>query len=242
MNMNMKRKTSNSTGLILIILGGLALLNATIFPLLGWDFSLWRFWALGVAAIGLAFVAVPFIFPEQPGLKALFIPGVPILVVSSLLLMGSLFRAWGVWEYLWPTVILGLAVGFLATSVFQRNIWLMIPAIIIGINGLIFQFCAITGWWDAWAILWTLEPLAVGLALLVASGGKRLKLMWSGLILCGISVATFSLMSLVLTSWGGVVGAALLIIVGAGLLARERMPILLKEKSPDEKLVDGFKI
>ena len=238
----MKKQTTNFTGLILILLGGLALLQATIFPLLGWDISLWRFWPLGIGAIGLAFLAAPFIFPGQPGLKALFIPGFPILVVSSLTLWGSLFSAPGVWEYLWPMVILGLAVGFLATSVFLGNVWFMIPAIIIGMNGLILQFCAATGLWNAWSILWTLEPLAVGLALLVASGGKRPGLMWAGLILCGIAVGAFSLMSFVLSGWVSVLGAVLLIVTGAGLLVRGRAPMMIKEKSPDEKLVDGLKI
>lgn len=237
----MKKQTTNYSGWFLILLGGLALLQATLFPVLGWDFSFWRFWPLGVGAIGLAFVAAPFIFTDQPGLKALFIPGFPVLVVSALLLWGSLFNVWAVWEYFWPMILLGLAVGFLATSLFWRNVYLMIPAIIIGINGLMFQFCALTGLWDAWAILWTLEPLAVGLALLVASGGKERGLMWVGLTMSGVSIGAFALMSLTLSGWVSMLGAGLLILAGVGLLLRGRMPLFLVEKSPKEELYDGLK-
>ena len=236
----MEKRTVNFSGILLIALGGLALLHTTILPLLGWEYGLWRFWPLFISAVGLTLVAVPFMFMERRGLKALFIPGLPILVISSLLLWGSIFNAWGIWEHLWPMVILGLALGFTATAVFMGNIWFMIPAIIIGANGLIFQFCAITGLWDLWAILWTMEPLSVGLALIVASAGKRPGLMKAGLIVSTISAVFFSLMSFILSGWVSIVGAALLIVTGAGLLARGRAPILLHEKSPDEKLVDAL--
>ena len=236
----MKNKTANIGGLLLILLGGLALLDGTIWPLLGWEFGLWRLWPLLVGAIGLSFIAAPIIFPKERGLKWLFIPGFPILVSGSLLLLGSIFRIWGIWEHLWPLVVLGLAIGFLVTAVFVHNIWLMIPAIIIGMNGLIFQFCAVTGLWHWWAILWTLEPFSVGLALLVASGGTRPRLMRAGLIVCVAAVGFFSLMSFVLSGWVSVVGAVLLIVAGAGLIAQGRAPLVLKEKSPDEKLVDGY--
>jgi hypothetical protein len=107
-------------------------------------------------------------------------------------------------------------------------------------NGLIFQFCAITGLWDWWSILWTLEPFSVGLALLAASGGTHPRLIRAGLILCVAAVGFFSLMSFVLSGWVSVVGAVLLILAGAGLIAHGRTPLVLKEKSPDEKLVDGY--
>lgn len=237
----MKTRTTNTSGWILIALGSLALLQATLFPVLGWDFSLWRFWPVGLGAVGLAFIAAPFIFADQPGLKALFIPGFPVLVVSALLLWGSLFNFWGIWQYFWPMILLGLAVGFLATAVFWQNIWLMIPTIIIGVNGLIFQFCALTGLWDAWAILWTLEPLAVGLAFLVVSRGTQPALLWLGLALSAVSVGAFTLMSLTLSGWASLLGAAMLILAGVGLLVRGRAGLFLIEKSPKEELYDGLK-
>lgn len=237
----MKNRQANYGGLILILLGGVALLNSAVGTLFGWHFGLWRFWPLLVSALGLSFIAAPILFPRRRGLKALFIPGFPILITSSLLLLGSIFNVWGVWEYLWPLIVIGLAVGFLVSAVFMRNIWLMFPAIIVGVNGLILQFCAATGLWHLWAILWPLEPLSVGLALLVASAGVRPKMIWAGLIVCLISVGLFSLMSLVLSGWVSMVGAVLLILAGAGLIAHGRAPMMLKEKSPKEELIDGLK-
>ncbi|MCB8977911.1 MAG: hypothetical protein H6657_10850 [Ardenticatenaceae bacterium] len=237
----MKKRQVNYGGVILIVLGGIALLNGTLAPLFGWDFGLWHFWPLLVSILGLSFIATPVLFPRQRGLRALFIPGFPILVTSSLLLLGSLFNVWGIWAYLWPLIIIGLAVGFLVSAVFMHNIWLMIPAIIVGTNGLIFQFCTVTGLWDLWAILWVLEPLSVGIALLVASAGVRPRMVWAGLIVCLISVGLFSLMSLVLSGWVSMIGALLLIVAGLGFIIHGRAPVALKEKSPEEVL-DGLKL
>lgn len=124
----------------------------------------------------------------------------------------------------------------------MHNIWLMIPAIIVGVNGLIFQFCAVTGLWDLWAILWVLEPLSAGLALLVASAGVRPRMVWAGLIVCMVSVGLFGVMSLVLTGWVSLIGALLLIMAGVGFLMHGCLPMPLKEKSPDEKMIDGLKV
>lgn len=237
----MKKRQVNYGGWVLILLGGLALLNGTLAPLFGWTLGLWHFWPLLVGVLGLGFVAAPVLFPRQRGLRGLFIPGFPILVTSSLLLLSSLFNIWGIWAYFWPLIIIGLAVGFLVSAVFMRNIWLMIPAIIVGMNGLIFQFCTVTGLWELWSILWVLEPLSVGLALLVASAGVRPKMVWAGLIVCLISVGLFSLMSLVLSGWVSMIGALLLIVAGVGFILRGRSPMPLKEKSPEEVL-DGLKL
>jgi hypothetical protein len=37
----------------------------------------------------------------------------------------------------------------------------------------VLQFCALTGLWNAWAVLWTVEPLSVGLSLLAVSAKTR---------------------------------------------------------------------
>lgn len=79
----MKKRQANYGGLLLILLGGVALLNGTLAPLLGWNFGLWRFWPLLVGVLGLGFIAAPVLFPRQRGLRALFIPGFPILVTNS---------------------------------------------------------------------------------------------------------------------------------------------------------------
>jgi hypothetical protein len=236
----MEKRTSRVSGILLVGLGGLALLHTTILPMLGWDYGLWRFWPLLLGGLGLSLIALPFVYQQRRGLKALFIPGMPILVISSLLLWGSLFNGWGIWDYFWPMVVIGVAMGFFATAVFMRNIWFMIPAIIIGVNGLIFQFCALTNLWELWSIFWTAEPLAVGLALIVASRGERPGLMRAGLILSVLAAIFFSMMSFLLSGWVSVVGASLLILTGLGFLARGRGQLFLAEKMPDEKLVDAL--
>ncbi len=233
----MEKRAMNSSGLLLIGIGALALLHTFVLPALGWEFGLWRLWPLLVSALGLGLVLAPFAFAPR-GLKALFIPGLPILMVGALLLWGSIFNSWGIWGYLWPMVILALAFGFFLAALFMRNIWLLIPAIIVGMNGLVFQFCAVTGWWEAWSILWTIEPLSVGLALLVASGGQRRGLLRAGTILVAVAGLAFALMSMLLSGWVSVLGSAVLILVGVALLMRGRVPVLLREKAPQEKLAD----
>ena len=122
--------------------------------------------------------------------------------------------------WLWPMEILGLTAGFVSAAIYARTIWLMIPAIIIGMNGLVFQFCAITGLWEAWAILWTIEPLSVGLALTLVGARKHLSgLFLAGLILC--SLAAFGIMGmLVIFPWGlgNLIGPATLVSIGGALL------------------------
>jgi hypothetical protein len=118
-------------------------------------------------------------------------------------------------------LIISLAMGFVFAAIYMRLIWLLIPAIIIGFNGLLFQFCAITGLWHWWAVLWTIEPLSVGLALLavnlkVKSPGLRT----AGLILCGFAASMTMMMLTVLGAWLPIVliGPGLLIFAGAGVI------------------------
>jgi len=103
---------------------------------------------------------------------------------------------------------------------YMRVIWLMIPAIIIGANGLVFQFCAITGRWEAWAFLWTIEPLSVGLSLLVIGAKKRLhRLMLAGLIICSVAGVGLAGMTAILSWWLiKILGPMILVFSGLALL------------------------
>ena len=99
--------------------------------------------------------------------------------------MNSILDAWGIWARLWPLEILALATGFLFAAIYRRVVWLLVPAIIIGLNAIVFQFCAATGLWGTWAFLWLIEPLSVGLALLVVGAAtQRAGLSTAGLVLC----------------------------------------------------------
>ena len=87
-----------------------------------------------------------------------------------------------------------VALGFLFAAIKMRVIWLLIPTIIIGANGLLLQFCALTGWWAVWAVAWVIEPLSVGLALLAVN----LKQRSPGLMVAGIAVCAVALLGALL--------------------------------------------
>ena len=219
----MEKRFSVVFGGLLILLGGLALVFSLGGAVFGWNIlGPWRLWPALVILVGLLFVVPPFTVRGKRGLGGLFIPGMPILATGGLLLIGSLFHWWRVWAYFWPMVVLGVALGFLMAAIYMRVIWLAIPAVIIGANGLLFQFCALTHTWSIWSVLWTIEPFSVGLALLVCWVQTRSRgLFWTGLILCGIA-ATFAIFMAAIMHWWliGVLGPAVLILVGLLMVLR----------------------
>lgn len=220
----MNRKLTLITGILLIFLGLAALGITLVMPLLGlsaWTFGVWRLWPLLVIGLGAFFVLFPLLTAGRRGLGGMFIPGVLMLTTGGILLFASIFDAWDVWRYAWPAQVLALAVGFFLATWRTGVVALIVPAIIIGINGLIFQFCAITGWWSAWAVLWALEPLSVGLALLALN----LKLQKRGLFLAGVILCSLAAVGLIGMSflvvgriWINLLGPLILVGLGAFLL------------------------
>jgi hypothetical protein len=180
----MNKQPSLLAGIILILVGILALMFNLAVPVLGlglwWD--VWRLWPLAVVGLSAFLVLPPLFVRGRRALGVLFVPGMPILTTGAILLLASVFDLWFVWEWLWPLEVLALAQGLLFAAVYTRVIWLIIPTIIIGANGLVLQFCALTGLWEVWAVLWTVEPLSVGLSLLVVSARRRR----SGLFVAGL--------------------------------------------------------
>jgi hypothetical protein len=192
----MNKQMSLLAGVALVLIGVLALASNLILSLIGvemWRWGLWRFWPILVVALGALFLRWAFRAEKRAGRALLLIFGMPILMTGAILLFTSLFGVWHTWAWLWPLEILTLGLGFLIAAAYARAIWLLVPAIIIGANGLLFQFCAITGWWESWSVLWTLEPLSVGLALLVLGTTKRVR----GLLLAGAIIFGLGGMSLV---------------------------------------------
>jgi hypothetical protein len=187
----MNKLISVLVGIGLVLIGGLAMAGILATSVLGsgvWGWGPWRLWPLVVVSVGLLFVVPPLLARGKLGLGGLFIPGVPVLATGSILLFCSVFDAWRAWEWLWPVEVLALAAGFLFAAIYMRVIWLLIPAVIIGLNGMLFQFCAITGWWSVWAVLWTIEPLSVGLALLAVN----LKRPSPGLLTAGVALCVLA--------------------------------------------------
>jgi hypothetical protein len=220
----MNNKFSVLVGVSLILMGLLALAFTLLAPLVGlgvWHWGPWRLWPLTVVCVGLLFVLPPFLVRGQRGLGGLFIPGVPVLVTGGILLFCSVFDAWGAWAWLWPLEVLAVAVAFVLAAITMRVIWLLIPAFIVGANGLLLQFCAITGLWVVWAALWTIEPLSLGLAFLLIGAVKRIGgLSLAGMILCGIAGMGLIGMTAILSGWWliNLLGPIVLVLVGVAVL------------------------
>lgn len=220
----MNKKLGVIVGALLILGGAVALIGNFTAHLLDLSLALWapwRLWPMAVIGIGLFLTLLPFLRPEKRGLGSLFIPGLPLLTTGGILLFSSMFNAWGAWAYLWPLEVIALGAGFLGAAVFMRVIWLLIPAFVIGANGLLLLFCAVTGFWEIWAALWTIEPLSLGLAFLVIQARKKNQgLLIAGLILAGTAAVGLIGMSAILR--GNLVinllGPAVLVLVGLGLL------------------------
>ena len=215
-------KHSALIGLAFVAIGIITLFGNSILPLFGViGFGLARFWPVAVIALGLTAVAAPFL-TQKRGLAGLFIPGVPVLTTGIILLFASLFNYWSIWSWAWPLELIALSIGFSLAAVGLKVRPLFIPAIIVGINGLLMLFSSVTGWWEAWSILWTVEPLAVGLALLFTGfiteqeGMRR-----AGWILCLVAGGGMVLMTTVLASISfNLIGAVMMIALGGGLLLK----------------------
>ena len=117
---------------------------------------------------------------------------------------------------IWPRV-------FVYTLLTFGAIWMLIPAIVLGANGLLFQFCAMTDLWDVWAVLWPIEPLSVGVALLVVGALRHSSgLLLTGLFICGLAGMALVGMTAIFTGWWliNLSGPVILILAGLFLLAQ----------------------
>lgn len=233
----MNRRMTNLMGISLVLLGAVALLNSTIFNWMGINGELWP---LLLTAVGLGLVAAPFLFENPRPLSPLFIPGFPLLMVSALLLWSSFFSEWDIWSRFWPMILLALALGLALTAVFMRVVWFLVPAVQIGVTGMLLQFTAATGWWGTWAILWPGVLLGTGLALLIPGHlAQRHGLVVAGTILSIVACAAFVMMTIILSSWASVLGAVILIGSGSLLVLRgfvAQRPLALTNSELKEKL------
>lgn len=195
----MNRNFSLLFGGGLVLLGFFALTANLITSALGisvelWD--AWRIWPMIIITFGLMFIAPPLLSWRNRGLGYLLVPGTPILTVGGMLMFGSLFDAWGLWASWWPLIVLSFGVGFFLASLFARNIYLLIPGLFFAMNGVALQFCTLTGLWAAWAVLWAVEPLSIGLGLLIIGLRNRSPLtLIFAFVLCSIAGLAFFGMS-----------------------------------------------
>lgn len=221
----MQKASTVVIGLVLIMFGAATLAVNSILPALGvsMDWLLpWRAWPMLILAVGSVLFLLALFSIKRPGWGALFIPAIPVNMVGALLLFSSVFDQWHIWSFAWSFIIVALAVGFLLAMIFTRNVWLGIPAIIIGANALVLTFCSLSGLWSWWTVLWTIEPFTLGLVFLLISFKTHSAVMLLlGLIFCGFATLAFSLMSgiAVFGDWFfRLSGPALLILLGIVLL------------------------
>lgn len=213
-------------GIVLVMCGATALATNLVLPALGVSTSWiqpWSIWPLFILALGSVLLLMALFSIRNPGWGALFIPALPVITVGGMLILSTVFGYWHLWSFAWPFIILSLAVGFLLAAVFMRNVWLGIPAIIIGVNAVVLTFCSLTGLWDWWAFLWTVEPLALGLIFLLISFKTRSGVMMLlALLTCGFALFAFSVMTgfMIFGDWAFRMAApALLILTGILLLS-----------------------
>ncbi len=223
----MRRLFSIVVGLGLVGLGVLALSGTWILAPLeihlgfGGTQNLGQLWPMGVIGVGAALALVPVVvWRRWAGM--FLIPALPILATGGILLVASVSRWWSIWHWAWPLEVLSLAAAFLFAAIYARNIWLTIPAVWIGVNGLVLQFCALTGLWGAWAVLWPVEFLAIGLTLLIVSFRTRSgAVLVLGLMFGGLSGAAVGGMLALVSGQAhvaGLLGAGSLIFLGVVLL------------------------
>ncbi|MGC9346904.1 MAG: hypothetical protein ACP5JG_02095 [Anaerolineae bacterium] len=239
----MNKQLSIAISLLLILTGVVALVLSLLGALFA--FRIWQLWPLIVVSVGLLMLMPPLFARRRRGLGVLFIFGVPTLATGGILLLASVLRWWSVWSWLWPLEVIAPALGFLFAAITMRAYWMVAPAIVIGANGLLMQFCALTGLWETWAVLWTIEPLAIGLALLILNAHyHKAGLLATGLAFCIVAglgmIASVGIASLIALSpfwrvWRWI-APAVMVLIGAGLLLWSvARPNALETPRPEER-------
>ncbi len=132
------------------------------------------------------------------------------------------------WGQLWPGFILLAALAFYLPILvwWERRAelsGLAVPGTILLVNAAIFFYNAISGDWNAWAYLWALEPLAVGLGLFVTwlVGPHHNGLLAGAGVLTAIGLLLFAIFAAVFGgSLARIVAPAVLIVLGLIFLLR----------------------
>ena len=178
-------------GVALIAIGALSMAGNLLLQM-----EAWRLWPVVVVIAGLLLTAPGFFGLARRGFGAFFIPGIPVLVTGGILLFASLSHNFGVCVVAWPLEVLAVALGFTLAAFFMRLPALAIPAMIVGVNGIVLAFCNLTGLWQAWALLWPVEPLSIGLGLLVLGLFNHSRgAVQAGVILCAVAGVGFFMTS-----------------------------------------------
>ena len=219
----MQRKGSFFIGVFLILVGLLSVSGNMFMDLTERiPVSVFQLWPVIVIAAGLLFIMPPFFAPNNHGLGGLFIPGIPILVTGGILFVASVTNNWGIWALAWPLEVIAVGIGFLLAAIFLRVIWLLIPAMIITFVGGALAFTTLTGLWNTWSFLWTVVPLALGLAfIIIGLNEQKTALTIVGAGFAGLAGVAFASLSVFETGWGFVnlIAPGFVILMGLLILA-----------------------
>jgi hypothetical protein len=237
----MQRSSSSIiAGSILIGLGVLALF-ITLSGINLWTFS-WRWWPTVIIAFGALIALLP-LFIRKRWMGLLFIIAAPILASGIMLLISMTSGQWFLWARWWPIEVLSVALGFLLAAIYAREAWLLVPAIFIGVNGGLFLFNMWYGQWYLWKVLWIVQPLSLGLALLLVGVIKHSGVtLGFGLVLSGLSIFFSALMTPIFYDTArltGSLGALTLVAMGGALLLwnARRTPKTMAITGSDAKVV-----
>jgi hypothetical protein len=215
---NMNRSNSLIAGIVLIALGAIALL----FSLSGVNlwFS-WRWWPTVVIGFGAVLAALP-IFIRKRWMGLLYIIAAPIIATGIMLLISMTSGSWFLWARWWPIGVLSLALGFAIAALYAREVWLAVPAIFLGVNGGIFLFNMLVGQWYLWKVLWILQPLSLGMALLFVGLVRHSSVTFGfGAALSVMSACLAAMMTPIFrdtAQFAGSLGALTLVALGGALL------------------------
>lgn len=134
------RKGNYYAGLVLIVLGVIALLLNIVFDIRIIKFDSYDFWVFIVLIIGVAFELGFFLTGSKSGL---LIPG-GIITTIGLLFMFEVSTDWYFSRFTWPVYIISVAVGLLQMYMFSnRKKGLLIAGSIVGGIGVFFELMMI---------------------------------------------------------------------------------------------------
>ena len=134
------RKGNYYAGLVLIVLGVIALVLNIVFDIRIIKFDSYDFWVFIVLVIGLAFELGFFLTGSKPGL---LIPG-GIITTIGLLFMFEVSTDWHFTRFTWPVYIISVTVGLLQMCIFsKRQKGLLIAGSIVGGIGVFFELMMI---------------------------------------------------------------------------------------------------
>jgi len=106
------------------------------------------------------------IYPQNVG-KAVGYSIAGMAFANIAMIWASGVFGWEVFRRTWPMELLVASVLLAALMSALANPWLLIPAGILLGNGLLFAYFSLTGLWSNWTLLWPLEPILVGVSIVL---------------------------------------------------------------------------